>query len=138
MTKNTLSSNIRSADIHVFRTDLRNVLESTTQSDSADPLSVDNTCFRHDILFSQSVRNIGVFVDEKLSVYVHIKHLCRSLFCQLRRLDKIPPFLSTDAANKLAVSFILTRLDYCNSLLAGLPDNKLNKLFSAYKIMPPE
>ena len=59
---------------------------------------------------------------------VHIKHLCRILFCQLRRLGKIRPFLSTDAANKLAVSFILTRLDYCNSLLAGLPDNKLNKL----------
>ena len=37
-------------------------------------------------------------------------------------------FLSADAANKLAVSFVLTRLDYCNSLLAGLPDNKLNKL----------
>ena len=47
---------------------------------------------------------------------------------QLRRLGKIYPFLSTDAANKLAVSFVLTRLDYCNSLLAGLPDNKLNKL----------
>ena len=58
----------------------------------------------------------------------HIKHLCRILFCQLRRLGKIRPFLSTDAANKLAVSFVLTRLDYCNSLLAGLPDNKLNKL----------
>ena len=49
---------------------------------------------------------------------VHIKHLCRILFCQLRRLGKIHPFLSTDAANKL-VSFVLTRLDYCNSLLAG-------------------
>ena len=59
---------------------------------------------------------------------VHIKHLCGILFCQLRRLGKIRPFLSTDAANKLAVSFVLTRLDYCNSLLAGLPDNKLNKL----------
>ena len=59
---------------------------------------------------------------------VHIKYLCRILFCQLRRLSKIRPFLSTDAANKLAVSFVLTRLDYCNSLLAGLPYNKLNKL----------
>ena len=59
---------------------------------------------------------------------VHIKHLCCILFCQLRRLGKIRPFLSTDAANKLAVSFILSRTDYCNSLLAGLPDNKLNKL----------
>ena len=59
---------------------------------------------------------------------VYIKHQCRILFCQLRRLGKIRPFLSTDAANKLTVSFVLTRLDYCNSLLAGLPDNKLNKL----------
>ena len=41
---------------------------------------------------------------------------------------KIRSFLSTDAANKLAVSFILSRLDYCNSLFAGIPDNKLNKL----------
>ena len=67
-------------------------------------------------------------IGETLSMDVHIKHLCRILFCQLRRLGKIRHFLSTDAANKLAISFILTRLDYCNSLLAGLPDNKLNKL----------
>ena len=82
----------------------------------------------HNIPFSQSVRNLGVFIDETLSMDVHIKHLCRILFCQLRRLDKIHPFLSTDAANKLTVSFVLTRLDYCKSLLAGLTDNKLNKL----------
>ena len=82
----------------------------------------------YDIPFSQSARNLGVFIDETLSMDVHIKSLCRIFSCQLRRLGKIHPFLSTDAANKLAVSFILTRLDYCNSLLAGLPDNKLNKL----------
>ena len=82
----------------------------------------------HNKPFSQSVRNLGVFIDETLSMDVHIKHLCCILFCQLRRLGKIHPFLSTDAANKLAVSFVLTRSDYCNSLLAGLLDNKLNKL----------
>ena len=43
-------------------------------------------------------------------------------------LQTFSSFLSTYAANKLAVSFILSRLDYCNSLLAGIPDYKLNKL----------
>ena len=91
---------------------------------SLTPVSISG----HNIPFSQSVRNLGVVIDETLSMDVHIKHLCRILFCQLRRLGKIRPFLSADTANKLAVSFVLTRLDYCNSLLAGLPDNKLNKL----------
>ena len=82
--------------------------------------------FGCDIPFSQSVRNLGFYLDETLSMDAHIKY--RILFCQLRRIGKIRSFLSTDAANKLTVSLILSRLDYCNSLLAGLPDNKLNKL----------
>ena len=57
-----------------------------------------------------------------------LKYLCRILFCQLCRTGKIRSSLSSDAANKLTVSLILSRLDYCNSLFAGLPDNKLNKL----------
>ena len=84
-----------------------------------------------DIPFSQSVGNLGFYLDETLSMDAHIKYLCR-------RIGKIRSFLSTDAANKLALSLILSRLDYCNSLLAGLPDNKLNKLNSAYKIMQPD
>ena len=81
-----------------------------------------------DIPFSQSVRNLGFYLDETLSMDVHIKYLCRIFFFHLRRIGKIRSFLSTDAANKHAVSLILSRLDYCNSLLAGIPDNKLNTL----------
>ena len=81
-----------------------------------------------DIPFSQSVRNIGFHLDETLSMDAHIKHLCCFLFCQLHRTGTIRSLLSIDAANKLAVSLILSRLDYCNSLLAGIPNNKLNKL----------
>ena len=81
-----------------------------------------------DIPFSQSVRNLGFYLDETLSMDAHIKYLCCILFCQLRGIGKIHSFLSTDAANKLAVSLILSRFDYCSSLLAGIPDNKLNKL----------
>ena len=47
VTKKVTSRNIRSVDMYFFfffRTDLRNVLECATQSESADPLSVCNTC----------------------------------------------------------------------------------------------
>ena len=74
-----------------------------------------------DIPFSQSVRNLGFHLDETLSMDAYIKYLCRILFCQLLRVGKICSFLSTDAANKLAVSHILSRLDYCNSLLCWYP-----------------
>ena len=40
------SRNIRSVDMYAFRTDLCNVLDCATQSESADPLSVYNTCLR--------------------------------------------------------------------------------------------
>ena len=64
---------------------------------SLTPVSISG----HNIPFSQSVRNHAVFIDETLFMDVHIKHLCHILFCQLRRLGKIHPFLSTDTANKL-------------------------------------
>ena len=46
VTKKVTSRNIRSVDMYAFRTDLRNVLECATQSESADPLSVYKTCLR--------------------------------------------------------------------------------------------
>ena len=58
----------------------------------------------------------------------HIKILEPHFVVSCAELEKIRSFLSTDAANKLSVSLILTRLDCCNSLLSVIPDNKLNKL----------
>ena len=38
------------------------------------------------------------------------------------------PFLSTEAIKTLVASLVLSRLDYCNSLLTGLQDEKISKL----------
>ena len=46
MTKKVTSRNIRSVDMYDFRVDLRNSVESAIQSESADPLTVYNTCLR--------------------------------------------------------------------------------------------
>ncbi|KAI5614804.1 hypothetical protein C0J50_10958, partial [Silurus asotus] len=41
---------------------------------------------------------------------------------------KIRPFLSTQAAQVLVQSLVILRLDYCNSLLVGLPLNAIRPL----------
>ena len=78
--------------------------------------------------FADKVKNLGVFLDSILSFDVHISHICRSLYLQLRRIGQIQPYLSIDSTKKLAVAFILSRLDYCNAALAGIPDEKIAKL----------
>ena len=80
------------------------------------------------IPFVENVKNLGVILDSQLSFDAHIKHLCRGLYLQLRILGQIRHYLSFDSAKKIAVAFILSRLDYCNALLMGILDEKVNKL----------
>ena len=46
----------------------------------------------------------------------------------LRRIAAIRRMLTTQAAEQLIHAFITSRLDFCNSLLYGLPQNTLNRL----------
>ena len=78
--------------------------------------------------FSNSVKNLGVWLDSGLSMDVQVNKLCQTLFFHLRRISKIRHLLSVQCANKLCVSFILSRIDYCNSLLYGANDKYLSKL----------
>ena len=78
--------------------------------------------------FSDNVKNLGVVLDSSLSMEKHISHLCKAIFFHIRRISRIRHLLSVDCTNKLCVSFILSRLDYCNALLYGLPDKFLDKL----------
>ena len=78
--------------------------------------------------FSYKVRNLGVYLESNLSMDQHVNFLCRSVFLELRRIGHLRHHLTVDATKKLVSSFVLSRLDYCNSLLAGLPENKLDRL----------
>ena len=80
-----------------------------------------------EIVFSQSVQNLGVLLDESLSVEMPVNQLHEVWHFQLCRISKICSFLTADVANTLFAAFILSCLDYCNSLSAGLPEHKLTK-----------
>ncbi|XP_071798756.1 uncharacterized protein [Asterias amurensis] len=55
---------------------------------------------------------------------------CRTSYMFLRRIAAIRHLLTTSAAEQLIHAFITSRLDFCNSLLAGLPKNTLHRLQS--------
>ena len=51
----------------------------------------------------------------------HVNKISGVCFYQRRRLNKIRRILSPDITARLVSEYIISRLDYCNSVLAGLP-----------------
>ncbi|XP_052000201.1 uncharacterized protein LOC127656077 isoform X1 [Xyrauchen texanus] len=70
---------------------------------------------------SKTVRNLGVTIDDELNFTDHISKTARSCRFTLYNIRKIRPFLSVHATQLLVQSLVITRLDYCNALIAGLP-----------------
>ncbi|KAK3553459.1 hypothetical protein QTP70_003502 [Hemibagrus guttatus] len=75
-----------------------------------------------------SARNLGVTMDNQLSFSSHVTNVTRSCRFLLYNIRRIRPFLSTQATQVLVQSLVISRLDYCNSLLAGLPLNAIRPL----------
>ena len=83
-----------------------------------------------EISFSSSARNLGFYFRDDMSVELHVKNVCRSAYSELRRISTIRHLLFIDSTKTLVSAFVLSRLDYCNSLLSGCPKHpeKLQKV----------
>jgi len=81
-----------------------------------------------DIEPAECVRDLGVLLDNELSMKRHIGKVASVCFYQLRRLRQVRRILGADVVARLVSAFVLTRLDYCNSVLANLPDSTIAPL----------
>ena len=57
-----------------------------------------------------------------------MEKLCGSAFFYLYNIRHIRKYLTRECTEKLIHAFITSRLDYCNSLLYGVPDHHMQKL----------
>ena len=73
-------------------------------------------------------KNLGVWFDASLTMFTHVNKTSSSVFFYFYNIRHIRMFLSRQHTETLIHAFIASRLDYCNSLLYGLPDNTLCKL----------
>ncbi len=67
-------------------------------------------------------------IDDQLTFSDHITKTGRSCRFALFNIKKIRPFLSEHASQLLVQALLLSRLDYCNALLAGLPASSIKPL----------
>ena len=71
------------------------------------------------IPFKQSVMNLGFTLDCHLPMNAHVSNIARTCYFGLRRLASIRRFLTSTATATLVFAVVLSRIDYCNSLLFG-------------------
>ena len=74
------------------------------------------------------VRDLGVYFDSEFSMKHHINTVVRACFFHLRRLKSIRRILGADVTSGLVSAFVTTRMDYCNSILAALPQSSIDPL----------
>ncbi len=101
MKEHHLQLNLAKTELLVFPATPTLQHEFTIQIDSAT------------ITPSSSVRNLGVIFDDQLTFKDHIAKTAWTCF------RKIRPFLTQHTAQLLVQALVISRLDYCNALLAG-------------------
>ena len=76
----------------------------------------------------KSVRNLGSCFDEHMAMDIHIGNICSKAFKGLYNIKQLRKFILTEATKILVHAFVTSHLDYCNSLLSGVPQYQLNRL----------
>ena len=75
-------------------------------------------------------RDLGIYIDADVSMRTHVAKTVSTCFAVLRQLRSIRRSVTQPVMQSLVVALVLTRLDYGNATLAGLPSKTMDKLQS--------
>ena len=80
------------------------------------------------VVRSHSIKYLGVHMDENLNFKLHVTKKWQAAMANYFKIRSIRHLLDTHTTACLCLSLCISHLDYCNSVLYGLPDITLNKL----------
>ena len=79
---------------------------------------------------SSIVRDLGIYLDSNLSMTAHIFKTVSNCFSAMRLIRSVRRSVSRAVLLSLVTSLVLSRVDYGNATLAGLPARQLCRLQS--------
>ena len=76
------------------------------------------------------VRNLGAWFDSELTMNTDVNKVCSAAYFHLFNIKRIRKYLSVskETTEKLVHTFFSSRIEYCTSLLYGLPAKQLDKI----------
>ena len=77
---------------------------------------------------SEKARNLGIIFDKNLTLKSHVNALCQSAKYYLHKINLARRYLTRKAAEKAIHALVISRIDYNDSPLYGLPSCNLQKL----------
>ena len=80
------------------------------------------------IKLQTSIKNLGVYLDSKMSFDKEVSDTCKVCYFHIRALRHIRTSLTIEASKTIAAAIVGSRLDFCNSLLAGTSVSNLTRL----------
>ena len=84
---------------------------------------------------ANSARDLGTWMGRSLTLQDHINKACRAAYFRIYNIRHIRTFLTKETTQILVHSLVISGIDYCNSLLFGLPAVHVAKFsYSACRI----
>jgi len=121
MKSNRLQSNPDKAEILWCATNRRQHQLPTT------PLSIDGAAVDP----VKSVRDLGIYIDADLVMRTHVQRTVSRCFAALRQLRQIVVLCHHQRSSHcMVVTLVLSKLDYGNAVLVGLPTHLVRRLQS--------
>ena len=80
------------------------------------------------IKLQSSIKNLGVYLDSTMSFDKQLSETCKACYFHIRALRHIRASLTAEASKTTAAPIVGSRLDFCNSLLAGTSVSNLTRL----------
>ena len=80
------------------------------------------------VKLSHNIKSLVVTIEENLTFDEHVRNVCKVSYYHIRGLRHIRAALSKDTACVVTSEIVGSRLDYCNALLVGISEAKLDKL----------
>ena len=102
-------------ELNYDKTELMLVISKRTRHLHNLPTSI--TIGNAQIPFKLSVKNLGFTLGSHLTMNAHVTNIARTFYFEVRRLASIRRFLTSTATATLVSAFVLSRIDYCHSLL---------------------